>query len=358
MLSARSMNRWQNAYVPPRSEWLVREGSDEPPRPQGHIQKVRISDRVRAAMRLRHLSMRTEEAYLYWMRRYYDFHGRRDPSRLGAAEVSAFLSNLATRAHVAASTQNQALAALLFLYREVLEQDLPWLDEVVRAKRPVRLPVVLTRDEVRAVIARLSGTPRLMAMLLYGSGLRLMECCRLRVKDIDLNRNQLMVRDGKGGKDRPTILPARAKKDLIAHLAGVRNVHERDIANGAGYVELPGALHRKYPAASREWNWQWVFPAARTYVDPDRGERRRHHLHETAVQRAVREAALAAGISKRVTCHSFRHSFATHLLEEGRDIRTVQELLGHKDLATTMIYTHVLNLGPAGVRSPLDGILE
>ncbi len=307
-------------------------------------------------MRLRHMSRRTEDAYLYWMRRFYEFHGRRDPSTLGSQHVTDFLSNLATQGQVAASTQNQALAAILFLYRNVLAQSLAWLDNVVRAKRPTRLPVVLSRDEIRAVLSTMSGTPRLMAMLLYGSGLRLLECCRLRIKDIDVARNQVMVRHGKGGKDRSTMLPAALKLDLIAHMQRVRQIHERDVANGAGYVELPDALDRKLPSASREWPWQWVFPAARCYVEPCRNEKRRHHFHETAVQKAVRQTALDAGIAKRVTCHAFRHSFATHLLEDGRDIRTVQELLGHKDVATTMIYTHVLNLGPAGVRSPLDGM--
>ncbi|MGH7152199.1 MAG: integron integrase [Planctomycetota bacterium] len=317
----------------------------------------RLGERARAAMRLRHFSPRTEEAYLHWMRRYWEFHGRRNPADLGAAQVTAFLNALATRGRVAPSTQNQALAALLFLYREVLGRDLPWLDDLVRARPPVRLPVVLTREEVRAVLGRMEGVPRRMATLLYGSGLRLLECCRLRVKDVDFGRNQITVRRGKGDRDRVTMLPGAVKAELAAHLLEVRAQHERDLAQGAGWVELPGALGGKLPSAGREWPWQWVFPATRSYVEPETGERRRHHLHETVVQQAVRRGVLAAGIAKRATCHTFRHSFATHLLEDGSDIRTVQELLGHKDVATTMIYTHVLNRGPAGVRSPADRLL-
>ncbi len=318
----------------------------------------RLSERARAAMRLRHFSPRTEEAYLGWMRRYHEFHGRRDPAKLGAEHVTAFLNALATRRHVSASTQNQALAALLFLYRDVLGVELPWLDDLVHARSPGRLPVVLTRDEVRAVLARLDGLPRLMATLLYGCGLRLLECCRLRVKDVDFGRHQITVRRGKGDKDRVTMLPASVKPELAAHLERVRVQHADDLAQGAGWVELPGSLARKLPSAGRDWAWQWVFPATRLYVERASGERRRHHLHETVVQHAVRRAVLASGIAKRATCHTFRHSFATHLLEDGSDIRTVQELLGHKDVATTMIYTHVLKRGPAGVRSPADRLLE
>jgi integron integrase len=288
------------------------------------------------------------------MRRFHEFHGRRDPARLGADHVTAFLNHLVARDRVAASTQNQALAALVFLYREVLGQDLPWLEELVRAKGPARLPVVLTRDEVRAVLCRMSGMPRLMATLLYGSGLRLLECCRLRVKDVDFGRNQIAVRRGKGDRDRATMLPAALKASLAEHLRSIREQHQRDLAGGAGWVELPDALVRKLPGAGRDWAWQWVFPATRIYVDRVTGQRRRHHLHETIVQQAVRRAVLAAGIPKRASCHTFRHSFATHLLEDCSDIRTVQELLGHKDVTTTMIYTHVLNRGPAGVRSPAD----
>jgi len=317
----------------------------------------RLGDRARAAMRLRRMSRRTEEAYVGWMVRFFEFHGRRDPADLGPEHVTEFLSALATRARVAASTQNQALAAILFLYREVLGRDLPWLDGLVRASRPARLPVVLSRDEVKAVLARMEGVTRLMATLLYGSGLRLLECCRLRVKDVDFGRSQILVRDGNGEKDRATMLPRAIQPDLAAHLERVRDQHRRDLAAGAGWVEVPGALARKLPAAGRDLAWQWVFPATRHYLDPETGQRRRHHLHETVLQQAVRRAVLASGIPKRATCHTFRHSFATHLLEDGADIRTVQDLLGHADVATTMIYTHVLNRGPAGARSPLDSLL-
>jgi len=273
---------------------------------------------------------------------------------MGAPELTRYLSSLAVEGNVAASTQNQALSALLFLYREVLEQEVPWLDDVVRARRPVRLPVVLTRDEVRAVLRQLRGTPRLMAILLYGSGLRLLECARLRVKDVDFGRNQIIVRAGKGDKDRTTTLPTIISVELARHLDVVKKQHDLDLRQGAGWVELPWALARKYPNAGREWAWQWVFPATRFYVDRVTGQRRRHHLHESVVQRAVKDAVRLAGIPKRATCHTLRHSFATHLLEDDRDIRTVQELLGHRDISTTMIYTHVLNRGPAGVRSPAD----
>lgn len=317
----------------------------------------RLREAVHDAMRLRRLSDRTEEAYVHWMRRYFEFHGARDPAQLGAEHVTAFLSSLAARDHVAASTQNQALAALLFLYRDVYRVDLPWLDGLVRARRPQRLPVVLSREEVRSVLSEMRGAPRLMATLLYGSGLRLLECCRLRVKDVDFSRREITVRQGKGDKDRRTMLPASIDAPLRAHVAWAREQHGRDLAAGAGWVELPHALGRKYPDAGREWAWQWVFPATRTYVQGESGEVRRHHLHETVVQEAVRNAVLAARLSKRATCHTFRHSFATHLLEDGHDIRTVQELLGHSDVSTTMIYTHVLNRGPAGVRSPADRIL-
>src|SRR3989441_2461572 len=260
--------------------------------------------------------------------------------------------------NVAASTQNQALSALLFMYRDVLEVELPWLDGIVRAKRPQRLPVVLTRDEVRAVLRRLEGAPRLMAYLLYGAGLRLLECCRLRVQDVDFASNQIVVRGGKGDKDRMTMLPAVIKPDLARHLESVREQYRRDVECGAGWVELPTALARKYPNAGREWVWHWVFPATRMYVERLTGQRRRHHLHESVLQRAVKHAVCHAGIAKRAGPHTLRHSFATHLLEEGRDIRTVQELLVFNDVSTTMIYTHVLNLGPAAVRSPVDRMFD
>ena len=324
----------------------------------GGVRSPKLLDRVRAANRLRHGSRSTEKSYVGWIRRFILFHGKRHPAEMGAPEVARFLSSLAVEGKVAASTQNQALSALLFLYRYVLQQDLPWLDDIVRARRPKHLPVVLTRDEVRAVISRMEGAARLMATLLYGSGLRLLECARLRVQDVDFAMNQIVVRDGKGAKDRVTVLPAVAKEPLRRHLSKVKRQHDADLALGAGWVELPWALARKYPNAGREWPWQWVFPATRFYFDEASGQRRRHHLHETVLQRAVLEAARQAHLGKRATPHTFRHSFATHLLEDGRDIRTVQELLGHNDVSTTMIYTHVLNRGPSGVTSPADRVLE
>ena len=324
----------------------------------GVARPPRLLDRVREANRLRHGSRSTEKSYIAWIRRYILFHGKRHPAEMGAPEVAQFLSSLAVEGKVAASTQNQALSALLFLYRHVLHQDLPWLEEVVRARRPKHLPVVLTRDEVRAVISKLAGTARLMATLLYGSGLRVLECARLRVQDVDFAMNQVVVRDGKGAKDRVTVLPAVAKQPLAQHLLRVKRLHDRDLALGGGWVELPWALARKYPNAGREWPWQWVFPATRLYVDQATGQRRRHHLHETVLQRAVLAAVRQAHLGKHATPHTFRHSFATHLLEDGRDIRTVQELLGHNDVSTTMIYTHVLNRGPSGVTSPADRVLD
>lgn len=314
----------------------------------------RLLPALRAALRLRHYSPRTEKAYVAWVRRYVHASGLRHPRQLGPLDVRRFLSDLATERQVSASTQNQALAALIFLYREVLDDPLPGIEQVVRAKRPHRLPVVLSVDEVRGVLERMSGVTRLMALLLYGAGLRLLECAALRVKDVDVETRQLVIRGGKGGRDRVTPLPASAIPDLTRHLAAVRALHVRDLASGAGRVALPEALARKYPEAAREWRWQWVFPATRQYRDRESGDRRRHHLHESVLQRAVRRAALAAGITKRVSCHTFRHSFATHLLEDGYDLRTIQELLGHRNVATTMIYTHVLNRGARGVRSPAD----
>jgi integron integrase len=285
------------------------------------------------------------------------FHNLRHPRELGPPEIEAFLSHLANAQHVSASAQNQALAALLFLYVRVLSVPLARLGEFTRAKRPQRVPVVLAQTEIGAVLDRMTGVPALMASLLYGAGLRLLECARLRAKDLDFERLEIVVRDGKGRKDRITMLPERMVDPLRAHLDGVRAQHARDVAAGPGWVELPNALDRKYPNAAREWPWQWVFPATRTYVDPVTGRVRRHHLHETVLQRAVREAVLAARLSKRASCHTLRHSFATHLLEGGYDIRTIQELLGHQDVSTTMISTHVLNRGGLGVRSPLDRVL-
>jgi len=328
--------------------WSFRE-SGPPASP-----KPRLLDRVHHALRARHMSRRTEEAYVAWIRRFIFFHDKRHPAEMGAPEVTKFLTSLAVDGQVAASTQNQALSALLFLYKDVLEIDLPWLDGIVRAKRPERLPVVLTREEVRAVFQWLDGVPRLMAFLLYGAGLRVLECCRLRVQDIDFATNQIVVRGGKGDKDRVTMLPGIAKANLSRHLDVVRAQHQRDLAAGAGWVELPTALLKKYPNAGREWVWQWVFPATRVYRDRLTGQRRRHHLHESVLQRAVKGAVRDARLAKRASPHTLRHSFATHLLEDGHDIRTVQELLGHRDVSTTMIYTHVLNRGPAAVRSPAD----
>lgn len=320
----------------------------------GAGREPRLLEQVRGRMRLKHYSLRTEQAYLYWIRRYIRAWLPRHPRELDGAAVEAFLTRLATRDHVAASTQNQALSALLFLYREVLGVDLPWMENVVRARRPQRLPVVLSRAQVASLLQKLAGREALMAGLLYGSGLRLMECVRLRVKDVGLARNELVVRDGKGGKDRVTVLPAALREGLERQLAAVRELHARDLACGAGRVYLPHALARKYPNAPAELAWQYVFPATRLSVDPRDGVRRRHHVDEKVLQKAVRRAALECGFDRPATPHTLRHCFATHLLESGADIRTVQELLGHKDVATTQIYTHVLNRGALGVLSPLD----
>jgi integron integrase len=317
---------------------------DEPPR---------LLTQVRQAIRLHHYSRRTEAAYLGWIRRYVRFSGMRHPAELGGEDVRRFLTALAERGRVSASTQTQALSGLLFLYREVLGRELDSVT-IVRPVRPVRLPVVLSREDVRLLLAHLSGTPRLVALLLYGSGVRLLEALQLRVKDIDFGTGEIVVRRGKGATDRITILADSLAGELGGQLGRVRRQHDRDLAGGGGYVALPGAYHRKSPAAARDWPWQYVFPATRRYLDRATGLWYRHHLHESAIQRAVRRAVQDAGLTKRATCHSFRHSFATHLLEDGYDIRTVQELLGHRDVATTMIYTHVLNRGGFGVRSPAD----
>jgi integron integrase len=326
--------------------------------PPAHPARTGLLARVRQAIRARHYSGRTELTYAGWIRRYILFHGKRHPSGMGPSEVTAFLSYLATERKVSASTQNQALNALVFLYRHVLDRDLPWLNEVVRAKKPRRLPMVLNREEVRAVFGLMRGTPRLMATLMYGAGLRVLECCRLRVKDVDFGTNQITVRSGKGQKDRVTLLPATCREALQAQLQGCRALHQGDLQAGAGWVQLPDSLARKYPNAGRELPWQWVFPATRTYVEEGTGRRRRHHLHESVLQKAFRLAVAGSGIGKPATCHTLRHSFATHLLEDGYDIRTVQELMGHRDVSTTMVYTHVLNRGWGAVRSPADRVLE
>jgi len=314
----------------------------------------KLLDCVRAEIRTRHYSRRTEETYVGWIKRFIFFHNKRHPASMGADEVNAFLSSLAVDGHVSATTQNQALCAILFLYRYVLRDPLPWIGDIIRAQRPERLPVVLTPSEARSVIDEVGGVSRLVVQLLYGSGLRLLECLQLRVKDADFGRGEILVRDPKGRRDRVTMLPRVVEIELRAHMEKVRRIHDDDRRLGFGAVMLPTALDRKFPNADRDWLWQWVFPATTRYVDAPAGTERRHHLHESAVQRAVHAAARRTGISKRVTCHTFRHSFATHLLERGQDIRTVQELLGHRHVETTMIYTHVLQLGAKGVRSPLD----
>ena len=312
-----------------------------------------LVERYREELQARHCARRTVEAYAQWLRRFLRFHGMRHPRQMGSDEVNGFLSHLAVERKVSAFTQNQALSALLFLYPELLEQDLD-LERLVRARTPRRLPVVLTQGEVREVLRRLEGEEVLVAGLLYGSGLRLMEALRLRVHDLDFERHELTVRDGKGGKERRTLLPVRLSEELRQHLGAVQQLHQRNRLDGWGRVALPYALGRKYPSAAVEWGWQWVFPQQRRRQDSKSGAQGRHHLDPSRIQKAVRRAVLAAGISKHATCHTLRHSFATHLLERGQDIRTIQELLGHRDLKTTMIYTHVLNRGPMGVASPAN----
>ncbi len=313
-----------------------------------------LLDQVRDQIRTLHYSIRTEEAYLKWIREFIIFHGKRHPSEMGASEISRFLSYLARERNVAASTQNQALSALLFLYREVLNQPVDWVDDIERVKKPQRLPVVFTRQEAKTMLNHLRAETWLMASLLYGSGLRLMECVRLRVKDVDFDKSQIIVREGKGNKDRVTMLPASLIDPLEKQLERVKSLHEMDIREGFGRVYLPFALARKYPSAEREWYWQYVFPASKRSLDPRTGQIQRHHIAETALQKAVKAAIRRAGINKPGSCHTLRHSFATHLLEDGYDLRTIQELLGHADVQTTMIYTHVLNKGGKGVKSPLD----
>lgn len=318
--------------------------------------KSQLLQSLQSNLRLQHMSRRTEEAYVYWTKRFVRFCGLRHPGELGSADVRRFLSHLVEHRNLSASTQQQALSALVFLYRNVVGQPLEALGRLPRGRVPTTLPVVLTADEVALVVGSLRGIHCLVALLLYGSGLRLTECLTLRVKDLDLERGELTVRRGKGGKDRVTVIPERLRGGLGKHLEGIRKLHVRDLAAGAGWVEMPGGLDAKYPKAGSMWPWQWVFPARRRYRDAESGRVQRHHLHESAVQRAVAAAVRASGIGKRASCHTLRHSFATHLLEAGYDIRTVQELLGHRDVSTTMIYTHVLNRGGRGVRSPADSL--
>lgn len=318
------------------------------------VTKPKLLDQVRLQLRSRHYSPRTEETYVQWIRRFILFHGKRHPAEMGEEQINAFLTHLAVRGRVSASTQNQALSALLFLYRHVVGREVGDLGNVVRARKPTRLPVVMTRDEIKAVLGQLEGEKWLMASVMYGAGLRVSECLELRVQDIDFKGNQIMVRDGKGSKDRRTMLPQMIRAPLCEHLEQVRMIHEQDLADGWGHVALPDALSRKYKNAATDWRWQWAFPQASRWVNRATGKQGRYHVDQSIIQRAVKEAVSRAGLTKRATCHTFRHSFATHLLEGGSDIRTVQELLGHKDVKTTMIYTHVLNRGPAGVLSPLD----
>jgi integron integrase len=323
-------------------------------RPTKPTRPRRLLECLADEVRLRHYSPRTESAYIGWVRRFVRFHGNRHPAELGSDEVQRFLTDLAVNGQVSASTQSQALAALLFFYDAVLRQPLENVESITRAKRSLHIPVVLTPGEVQRLLERMTGPPALMAALLYGSGLRLLECVELRVKDIDLERAEIRIRHGKGAKDRLVPLAQGLIESLRQHLTAMREQHGADLRNGAGWVELPEALANKYPNAAREWIWQWVFPATRHYRHGPSNQLRRHHYHETALQKAVRHAALAAKIDKRVHCHALRHSFATHLLEGGYDIRTIQELLGHQSVATTMIYTHVLSRGGLGVRSPFD----
>jgi len=325
-------------------------------KPASRSRPPKLLDQMREALRSRHYSRRTEQTYCQWVKRYIHFHHVRHPAEMAEPEINAFLTHLAVKEKVSASTQNQALSALLFLYRHVLGREVGDLGKVIRARKPRRQPVVMTRDEVKAVLANLSGDKWLMASLMYGAGLHLMECIRLRVQDIDFSRNEIIVRDGKGAKDRVTMLPESLKAPLLEHLKRLKSIHERDLGDGWGSVPMPDALDRKYPNAPTEWRRQWVFPQENRWRNAKTGEEGRHHVDESLVQKAVRTAVARAGLIKRATCHTFRHSFATHLLEGGYDIRTVQELLGHKDVKTTMIYTHVLNRGLSGVRSPVDGL--
>lgn len=330
----------------------------EIPSPTEGAPAPRLLDQVRGKIRLKHYSIRTEQAYVDWIRRFIRHFNKRHPREMGAAEVEEFLTHLAVEGKVAAATQNQAKAALLFLYREVLEIQLPWLEDITQAKAPKRLPVVLTVHEIEILLSRLEGLHWLIASLLYGTGMRLMECLRLRVKDVDFERNEILIRDGKGFKDRVTMLPTKLVAALTRQMEHAQRLHQRDLETGHGEVYLPYALDRKYPNAAREWKWQYIFAADRLSVDPRSGTVRRHHLQDQAVQRVIRQAVLDSGLTKPATPHTLRHSFATHLLEGGYDIRTVQELLGHSDVSTTMIYTHVLNKGGRGVVSPLDRMVH
>jgi integron integrase len=311
-------------------------------------------DRLRRELRARHYAQRTEETYAFWVRRFLQFHGMRHPGEMGAPEINTFLTALAVRDRVAASTQNQALSAVLFLYRKVLGIEVGDFGDIIRARKPFRLPIVMTREEVRRVLAAMSGVHRLMASLMYGTGMRLGECVALRVQELDFDRNQVFIRDGKGRHDRMTMLPQSLKEPLVRHLDEVHDIHQRDLTEGFGRVALPDAIERKYPGAAADWRWQWVFPQVRRWVDPVSGAQGRHHQDPSLVQRAVLAAVRQVGLDKRASCHTFRHSFATHLLENGHDIRTIQELLGHRSVRTTQIYTHVLNRGPSGVGSPAD----
>jgi len=322
----------------------------------GSNRAPKLLDQVRHAIRIRHYSIRTEDSYVYWVRAYIRFHGLRHPRELGAREVTDFLSHLATERDVAAATQQQALSALLFLYRHVLEIELPWLNDLVRPKKPARLPTVLNHQEIAALLAAVPPEHGLMARLLYGTGMRLMECLRLRIKDVDFVRREILIHDGKGAKDRVTVLPQSLIAPLQGQLAQARVLFDHDRMAGRPGVYLPHALERKYPNAGASWGWFWVFPASGLSVDPRSGIERRHHAHEKRLQRAMKLASQAAGIAKPVSVHTLRHSFATHLLNAGYDIRTVQELLGHADVSTTMIYTHVLNRGGRGVVSPVDAV--
>ena len=317
---------------------------------------VKLLDRLRSELKVRHCARSTTKAYVAWVRRYIRFHDRRHPATLGEAEIRNFLSHLAVKRNVAASTQNQALSALLFLYKHVLRMEVDWVQDIARARRPRHIPVVLSRDEVRRLLSHLTGDSWLLCALLYGAGLRLMEALRLRFKDIDFDRRQIVVRSGKGGKDRHALLPEHLKETLLKRRDQTRELHQLDLDENAGWVELPFAIERKYPGAGRDLRWQWLFPASRKYYDSPSNQYRRHHKHATALQRAVHHAIRNANIEKRASCHTLRHSFATHLLEDGKDIRTIQELLGHRSVQTTMIYTHVVNRGPLAARSPMDSL--